>query len=363
MNSGVCTDWLPGGLCAWIGSLPVKDHEEAVWLVRQYCPDIPIWVQLPHFPVEQMIPQFAHGMPGLKTQDDKILVDSSGPGFDAEMLSFFEDYMAVADGSLDIDVSRFALEESVAPGFYALERALGQKAFSPFAVKGQVTGPFTFGTSLVDQDGRAVFYDDMLRDAAVKLIAMKAKWQVRRMKAANVPVLLFLDEPALAGFGSSAFISVSAEILHTVFAEVIDAVHEEGGIAGIHVCANTEWPLLLETPVDIVSFDAYSYFDKFILYEDQVRSFLKKGGILAWGIVPTGDPEAIEKETKNSILARWEDAAARVGRLGFDRQQILSQSLITPSCGTGSLSVDQAVRVIRMTRAVSNSLRGRDAGS
>lgn len=324
----------------------------------KYSPDIPIWVQLPHYPSERMIPQFAPGMPGLKTVDDRIFVDRNDPGFDGELLRFFEDYMAIADGSLDPDASRFRLEKSFAPGFYALERFLREENVRPFAVKGQVTGPFTFGTGLCDQDGRALFYDDMLRDAAVKLIAMKAKWQVARMKASGSPVLLFFDEPALAGFGSSAYISVSEEMLITVFSEVIDAVHDEGGIAGIHVCANTQWPLLLESEVDIISFDAYSYFDKFIMFGDQVRAFLEKGGILAWGIVPTDDPAAIEKENEESILARWEEAAARVAHLGFDRQEVLSRSLITPSCGTGSLPLDSALKVLQITRAVSNRLRG-----
>lgn len=351
------TDFRPGGLPAWIGSLPVKDHGEAVRLMLENSPEIPIWVQLPFFPAEGMVAQFAPGMPGLTEKDGRLYVDAADT-FDHALLDFFEEYMAVTEGGQSISDSRFALTIKEAPGFFAFMEALDSHGGTPVAVKGQVTGPFTFGTSLTDQSGRALFYDPQLRDAAVKLIAMKARWQVSQLKKFNTPVILFLDEPALAGYGSSAFISVSRDDIDACFAEVIEAIHEEGGIAGVHVCANAEWPLILESRADIVSFDAYSYFDKFILYPEQIRRFIEEGGILAWGIVPTGDIDAIAAESSDSIYKRWEQAAGRIANLGFTRDRIISQSLITPSCGTGSLSLEQAGKVIRMTREVSARVRG-----
>jgi hypothetical protein len=104
-------------------------------------------------------------------------------------------------------------------------------------------------------------------------------------------VIIFIDEPALAGFGSSELISISKEEILACLREVVDAIHTDGGLAGIHVCANTDWSLVLESGADIVNFDAYAYFDRFILYGDPIREFLAAGGMLAWGIVPTLEPE------------------------------------------------------------------------
>lgn len=352
------TAFRPGGLPAWIGSLPVKDHDEAVRLMMEYTPDIPIWVQLPYFRAEGMVAQFAPGMPGLKITDERIFVDDAAEDFDEQQLRFFEEYMAVTEGGQAIDGSRFCLSENEAPGFFKFMETLDASDGSPAAVKGQVTGPFTFGTGLVDAGGRAVFYNEQLRDAAVKLIAQKARWQVNQLKKYGVPVIIFLDEPALAGYGSSAFISVSRGEIDACFAEVIDAIHQEGGLAGVHVCANAEWSIILESAADVVSFDAYSYFDKFMLYPDQIKQFICKGGILAWGIVPTGPAETIEAETADSLFALWQDEESRLEGLGIDREQVIAQSLITPSCGKGSLSVDQAVRVIGLNKAVSEKVRG-----
>jgi hypothetical protein len=351
-------DFRPAGFPAWIGSLPMDDHEKAAELMFEYTPDIPLWVQLPKFAAEGMVAQFSMGIPGLTRQNDNIFVDSADERFDDALLGFYENYMEVTEGGGDIAESRFAIHEDDAPGFYVFMRELDRGRCSPAAVKGQVTGPFTFGTGLVDKEGRAAFYNEHIRDAAVKLIAMKARWQVNQLKKYGLPVILFLDEPALAGFGSSAFISVSRGEIDACFAEVIEAVHAEGGLAGVHVCANAEWPVILESDADIVSFDAYSYFDKFILYADAIRSFLNEGRILAWGIVPTGDTEAIASETPESLYSLWQDQAERIEALGFERDQVIAQSLITPSCGTGSLSLEHAMRVIDMNRQVSEKIRG-----
>ena len=59
-------------------------------------------------------------------------------------------------------------------------------------------------------------------------------------------------------------------------------------------------------------------------------------------------------------LIRTADAKAAVARLtakGIAEDRILEQAFITPSCGTGTLTVERALRVIEFTAGVSASLR------
>lgn len=340
-----------------IGSLPMDDHREAIELVLKYTPRIPLWVQLPVHKEEGMIAQFLPGLPGLAIKKDKAFIDTNSENFDDDLLKFYEDYMAVVEEKTDILCSRFALNADTANGFFELMKQIETLPDVPVAVKGQITGPITFCTGINDQNGRAVFYDEQIRDAAIKLIATKARWQVRQLSRFGCPVIIFFDEPALAGFGSSAFISISHDDVVKCFEEVIEAVHLEKGIAGIHVCANADWSLVLESSANIVSFDAYSFFDRFILYPAQIKKFIESGGILAWGIVPTLRVDDIEKETIDSLVDKWKDRARKVELLGIDKSKILAQSLITPSCGTGFLSLDHATRVLSLTRGVSDRLR------
>ena len=339
-----------------IGSMPLEDHAEASDLVAAHTPDIPVWVQLPRLRGEDMVEQFLPGMPGLCMTDDRFYIDTSGPDFDQAMLAFYEKYLALESdqpGTLDA----FALPASTTGGLFRLETVLEARQEPPLAVKGQVTGPITFTTAVKEQDGQAVFYNSQLRDAAVKLLAARAAWQVNRFQRFNAPVIVFIDEPALAGFGTSEFISMTREDVAAALEEVISAIHGAGGLAGIHVCANTDWSLILDTPVDIVNFDAYAYFDRFILYADQVRAFFESGRLLAWGLIPTLEPTDILRETVDSLTDRFDGALEALAGIGLSRRQVHAQSLLTPSCGLGSLTPDLALRVLELTRDVSAALR------
>jgi methionine synthase II (cobalamin-independent) len=353
------TNFQADSLPALIGSLPMDDHVEAVKLMMEYTPEIPLWVQLPVFKQEGMMAQFLPGMPGLTVEKDKTYINTSGETFEPDVLKFYEDYLAVTEGTADLSESRFALTPDIARGFFELMKSLKRLPHPPVAVKGQITGPFTFGTGVVDQNGRAIFYNEQLKDVAVKLIAMKARWQIRQLSSFGCPVILFFDEPGLTGFGSSAFISISRKEVENCLQEAIDAVHAEGGLAGVHICANAEWSLLLESSLDIVSFDAYSFFDKFMLYPDQIKKFIQRGGILAWGIVPTSNTEDVTKETADSLISKWERQAGEIEALGIDRKKIKARTLITPSCGTGSLPLDSAKKVLKLTKEVSEKIRNK----
>ncbi|NNF97779.1 MAG: hypothetical protein HKM93_00210 [Desulfobacteraceae bacterium] len=340
-----------------IGSLPVSDHEQAADLVETYASPVPLWVQLPVFEQEGMIPQFALGMPGLKHTGERWYVDTEDPAFPDEITAFYEAYLSVSAEPDTIEASRFALSAGEAQGFFTFLQRLALYDNPPAAVKGQVTGPITFCTGLADQDRRAIFYNDDLRDAAVKHLAAKAQWQVRKLSVARCPVIIFLDEPALAGFGSSEFTSITREDVAACLKECIDAVHMAGGLVGVHVCANTDWTLLLESEVDIINFDAYAYFDRFVLYPDHIRSYLDSGRMLAWGIVPTLNAADIERENVDSLVEKLAHHFKALADLGIDPAQLRRQSLVTPSCGTGSLSIALATRVLELTRGVSRRLR------
>ncbi len=347
----------PGLRPVLIGSLPYRDHDEALAQVIAHTPEIPLWAQLPANPREQMIPQFLPGMPGLRTEEGRMFIALGDDTFDTDLLAFYESYLSITEADGDPVESGFSLTPETAGGFFSLVDYLKAPSIPPMAVKGQVTGPITFGTGVKDENGRSIFYDDQARDAAIKLLALKARWQVRELSLGAWPVIIFIDEPALAGFGSSELISISKEEIIVCLEEVITAIHAAGGLAGIHVCANTDWSLVLASGVDIVNFDAYLYFDRFILYPDQIKTFIEAGGILAWGIVPTGDPAHIERETTDTLADRWRQQARQVEKLGIDMDILTAQSLITPSCGVGSLSIDHAEKVLRLTQRLSDRLR------
>ena len=347
----------PQGRHTLIGSMPLNDHREAIALVNQYVPEIPVWIQLPALRNEGMVPQFAPGLPGVHLSDGSVEVDTGQQGYDEALVAFFEAYLDVTEGEADLASSRFCLTPDTTPGFFAFCDHLETRDTPPAAIKGQITGPITFTTGIFDQHQKAIFYDEQLRDAAVKLIALKARWQVQQLRRFGDPVIIFFDEPSLAGFGSSEFISITHASVKECFGEVINAVHAEGGLAGIHVCANTDWSLILDSGADIVNFDAFAYFDRFVLYAESLKKFMTQGGILAWGIVPTQRGEDIQRESVDTLFEKWQRQCAVLETIGVDPAIIVAQSLITPSCGLGSQNVANAERVLELTRGVAHKVR------
>ena len=217
------------GLPVLIGSLPLNNHQKALDWIFEATPEIPLWPQLPSDPREQMLPQFAEGIPCIREEDPdhatgKIFYDVSYDGFDEEMLAFYEEYLQISENMSLLADSRFTTSRERAAGLYAFaERLAGTSCLQ--AVKGQVTGPFTMLTGIKDTQGRAGYFDETIREMTTKGIAMKAAWQTAFLSRSNKPVLMFIDEPALAGLGSSAFISVTTEDIREMINEVADAIH------------------------------------------------------------------------------------------------------------------------------------------
>ncbi len=352
------------GLPVLIGSLPMTDHNKALELIFATTPQIPLWPQLPHDPLEQMMPQFAENIPciieeNIASPEGRILFDIERSGFEEDMLSFYEEYLSLEENPDTVMNSRFQVSRERAKGLYFFAKAVKEQEDKDNikAVKGQVTGPFTMLTGIKDRAGRAGYFDDTIRDMVIKGISMKAAWQTRMLiDASRKPALIFIDEPALAGLGSSAFIGVGSDEIREMINEVAGAIHRAGGLVGLHVCANTEWSTLISSDIDILSFDAYGFFERMAALKDEVDVFLNRGSIIAWGGVSTAG-EDIEKESTASLVERFNRQMETFITPQRNMAKLLAQTLITPSCGTGSLSPELADQVLSLTKSTSMALR------
>jgi len=166
--------------------------------------------------------------------------------------------------------------------------------------------------------------------------------------------VFFLDEPYLSSLGS-AFVAISNDKVIEMTDEVLSGVQ---GLKGIHCCGVTDWSLLLSTTIDILSFDAYNYCQSLSLYPDDLKAFLSRGGIIAWGIVPTTE-DALEKETSESLLTRLDEAFLLLTEKGIAKEDLIESCLITPSCGLASISKEAANKALKLTSGVSYLLKKR----
>jgi len=332
-----------------VSPVPQRDPQQVCRLVLDSFPEAPCLPSL-----TSSMRMFLEGMPCLivNSERKKLLFDRSGERED-ELVEFYERILAD-------DVDHFAISEKWAVGAYALLRELERAAPSELKVVHiHLPGPVTLAPSANDENGAPAYYDEVLREIVVKTLAMKARWleNLVRQTLPGIMTLVEYGEPALV-VHTSAVGSGSREDIIKALDAVLEVVQ---GIAGIHCCANVEWSMLMETSADCINFDSTEYADRVALYSDELKRFLARGGMLAWGCVPVFD-DKIAKESVDSLVERLERGMQLMVDKGVDRALLAEASWVTPCCATASMSPAMAERAFAYTSEISRRMRTRYFG-
>ena len=327
-----------------IGSMPQTDPKEACSVVAKYLPDLPAWPQLPkRSHLENMYAQFSEGFPGIVLEGDKVYVEHSGD-FDGQLEQLYND-------ASENNPDSYGISAEYAAGLHAFPALKEQH---PRMVKGQITGPITWGLCVTDREQRGILYDDLLAEALAKFLRLKAMWQERFLRQISPNTVIFVDEPYLTSLGT-AFVAVPNEQVTNLLEEVFSGIE---GIKGVHCCGSTDWSLLLKSSTDILSFDAYNYADSLSCYPAEVKAFIERGGSIAWGIVSNNE-DALAGESVASLYDRLGEAMAPFTREGIPIKQLVAQGLLTPSCTLASVSTEACIRALELLAELSARVRSK----
>ena len=306
-----------------IGSLPHRDpHAAAAFAIGEF--DIASIPSLPmRSPAEGMIAQAIAGLPGVSLgQYGSFAVDPVGLTGDTPITT---DLTTDAFGGL-----RAFLDLAVKVGVDG----------SP--VKWQFVGPVTLGVAL-QRAG--------LRSAQAFTIAAEAvRHHVAQVSAAvtaslpNSPQLMLLDEPWLVDLMTPDFPippDVAVDLISTGMAAV-----PSGVVVGLHCCGPCDIATMLESGPQVISVPVG---DGLLDYAGYLGRFISAGGIIVWGVVPTGGPLPAKPDRYWRQLSEiW---CALVER-GVDASELRRQSMVSPECGLAHHQVSTARRVSRLTAEV-----------
>ncbi|MBP2634279.1 MAG: hypothetical protein H6Q72_186 [Firmicutes bacterium] len=340
-------EWIKPGRVTGLGSLPYQDELTAIKLIAKSMPYWPHWPQLPAkvpeqgFVVQYVQPLLKLGVLSVQPLRDPVFCRTE-PGWAEKAVAFYEQYFAFCQGDAAAE-QLFALTGEAFAGMEAFLNSFDSYFLQAEGVKGHVSGPLTVGLQIKDEQGKACFYDEALRDMLVKCLTAEAVLEARRLKSLNLPVLIFIDDPALFLIGASTHITLTKEMASEALSVMLEALHEENVKVGVHACAGIDWSILFALPLDVISFDAYHYFTGMALQADRLADFLGKGGKMAWGLVPTSD-EAWQ-ETSESLLKIFDEQCARLTERGIDSKRLSQNIIWTPSCGTGALPIALAEHI------------------
>ncbi|MDP3731848.1 MAG: methionine synthase [Candidatus Omnitrophota bacterium] len=338
------------GLATGVGSLPHNDTEAALGLIFKYLPLIPFWPQLPKRDIrEGMVAQFSENLPCLRVSRDGLFF-SPLEDKEKELEIFYERIIAC-------DIDYFKISQDYAFGLHKFYQRLENSSLSDIEfIKCQITGPFTFAASVKDEGGRALLYNPVFMQVILKGLIMKALWQIKFFKEFNKKIIMFIDEPYLGCFGS-AYTPINREDVVKGLSELSEGIKSEGVLlVGVHCCGNTDWSIFTDVKtIDIINFDAFSFLDRLVLYADNLKEFLKRGGILCWGIVPTQDFS--EQETASLLAQKIKQGMDTLIKKGVDKDLLLNNLLISPSCGLGSLDIKKSEEIFKLLSETSRRFR------
>lgn len=309
----------------------------ALQSVAEFSAEVPFWPQLPRLSEREA----AIGQ-GLGILGDLIEARSESYGYQ------------VRAGRIDSVLSMLhrstgELTPDHAAGFAAFEEALSSGLFkSAKAVKGQIEGPITLSAYLFYQ-GRPFLSDPALFAAVAFHVSQTICWQIDRLKSAGLPVLLFVDEPALC-LEAPATNAVSEEQRLNALAVTLEAARVRGAFAGLHCCAARPFRRMCHANPDILSFDAHEGLELFFADPD-ARSFLDRGGAVAYGMIPTSSNLCALDSV--SIFIRWLKAAMVAG----DPQKLARNAMITATCGLGLLDPPSVAESFRVAHGVGKMIR------
>jgi hypothetical protein len=305
--------------------------------VAEFSPEVPFWPQLPRLSErESVIGQ------GLGIVGDHIEPRNEGYGYQ------------VKEGRIDsvleiLHRSNGELTPANAAGFGAFEEALSSGVFSSaVAVKGQIEGPITLSAYLFHH-GRPFLSDPALFATIAFHVSQIICWQIERLKTAGLPVLMFVDEPALC-LEATAADSVSEEKMLDALAVILEDARVRGGYAGLHCCAARPFERMRRAKPDILSFDAHEGLELFFA-DSHALDFVHQGGMVAYGIVPTRP--GVNAVDSASIFIRWLQAASQAG----DPQEFAQRAMITATCGLGFLDTPSVAESFNVAHSISKLIR------
>lgn len=331
-----------------MAGMPRRSIDEACDVMIRYFPEI---TTIPMPTQSQRI--WTERTPLLKIdREKKQIFFEVDAGRDGELVEFYEKHLAE-------DWEYFGISPDLDPTLYALAERHREKPWAGLhRIHFGFPGLYSWGLSIKDNKGKPALYNPTLRDVMIKTLSAKARWRERKIQELfpGVETMVTVGDGALSVYLSAGGTGAWEEVKQDYNA----MMKPIQGISVIHCCSNFDWSLLMSTDADVINFDAYQYGETLALYADALEAFLERGGMIAWGIVPTaGAGGDVEKESPESLVDQLERLLNMMAEMGIDRQQLLAASWITPTCTTNTLTPEHSDRVYAYSQEVSQIMRER----
>lgn len=303
-----------------VGSIPFQEGKNSCEEIFTDW-DIPFWPQYPLRSLkENFIFQFLSTFPGLEIAGEKASFD------EAEYLRLQNNYRERLERAYrDDDFLFFEAPSDSALGYSQLKSLLTEGRFpEKRVVKLQVTGFNTVWESFFSSRVLKKTAEGVRENLQLTLTAAGLA-QIQRVKSYDRLPMIFIDEP------------VESKNL-SALKSMMDSFKKTGAWVGVHVCSSSNWEGFDDLGMHLFHFDLAAHAGLHSAHQNFLRNFVRNKNWIAWGIIPTSSE--VHWRSQDFSIFLW-DCIEKLSTLDLPAEEIMKHSLISSSCGTGTLKLEQ----------------------
>ena len=321
--------------CLPLGALPYHNIKNTTMMMAKLFPEAPFLPVLPNLSKEDSLEKrLFENIPGVAFDDNKLVLKVGTKEYIEDSARLDKAFKHPNSNNLE----EYGFDAEFLEKYFQMIK----KFKSPNAYI-NILGPFTVSQMITSAAQEQVLADKSYKKLFIQAVCVKALWLMEQIKLYNpdtVPVVI-LEEPMFGRFGmvKRQGGDVTVSLVTDLFSRVIDKLKKYGAIVGVQCLDKCDWSIPIKAGVDLISFDAYNNPNNLCIIPEIVTHFLRKGGIINWGIVPVVSEKMIRGLTIDYLEKRLASTIGGVILAGVPAELLHRSIMISLNGDTDKLPI------------------------
>ena len=273
-----------------ITNLPYEDVMLCKQMMLRLYENIPFLAELPKIdPNDNVIYRTIENIPGITYKEKKLIIE------DCNTSSFMKCAQELDNVFNSDDENKLDSYYSGSPFWDMYTEML--KRIQPKYTIIRLLGAYSFAETVFNVSTSTMLKEKAYRKYIIQAISIKALWYINKIKSISpeTKLIILFEEHQLYKYGTLKRNNeeITKDIITSLFTKIFQRIQKSGGLIGVQSFEKCNWQLVLDSNVDLISFDAYKNPSSLNIVSDRLGTFLAKGGYINWGIVPANNENSI----------------------------------------------------------------------
>lgn len=338
--------------CLPVGALPYKDIKHTTAMMAKLFSETPFLALLPNISnTETVVDRVFENIPGITYSDGNVVLNAGGQNYKEDMKHLSDTFNKPSINHLE----KYRFDA------HFLEKYLQMiKKFKSTNAFFNILGPFTVSQILNETAQGQILVDKSYKKLFIHAVCVKALWMIEKIKETcptTVPVII-LEESMLSQLGmiKREKEDTSNKLVVDLISQVTNKLQQAGAIVGVQCMEKCDWSIPIKAGVDFISFDAYNNPNNLTIIPELLIDFIRKGGMINWGIIPVLSDEMVKGLTIDYLYKRLSSTIGGTILAGVPAELLYNSALISLNGDMDKLSVFFAEKAILLANQLGSKL-------